>query len=401
MHIAFLLTQSLSSPSGLGRYWPISKELVRLGYEVTVVALHHDLTRVGKRRFIQAGVHVWYVSQMHVRKIADRKLYFSPARMVAVSAAATWHLMWAALRTPADVYHVAKPHPMNSIAGYVASRVKRKPLLVDCDDYEATSSRFGRPWQRTIVAAFEDRMPRLAQAITVNSRFMAARLQALGISGDRIVYVPNAVDRERFAAADGRKAEHLRQELGLRGRRVILYVGSLSLASHAVDLLLEAFAKVRAVVPEAVLLVVGGGEDGDRLQRQSRNLGVQDDVLFVGRVPPALVPHYFQMADVSADPVRNDDSARARSPLKVFESLAVSTPVVTGDVGDRREAIGEANGVLVRPGDADALAAGILHVLQSSLLSVPGQCAGQQVRLFWDELARDFERVYRLGERVG
>ncbi len=71
--------------------------------------------------------------------------------------------------------------------------------------------------------------------------------------------------------------------------------------------------------------------------------------------------------EVSVEPVYDDLAARARSPLKILESLAVGTPVVAGDVGDRREMLydGQA-GLLVKPGDSDALATGILALLQDS-----------------------------------
>ena len=42
MRIHFLLTQDLESPSGLGRYFPMARELVRLGHQVTISALHSD-----------------------------------------------------------------------------------------------------------------------------------------------------------------------------------------------------------------------------------------------------------------------------------------------------------------------------------------------------------------------
>ena len=396
MHVAFLLTQSLSSPSGLGRYWPVSKELVRLGYEVTVIALHHDLALAERRRFTQDGVRVWYVSQMHVRKVGDRKLYFSPARTVAVSAAATWHLTWAALRTPADVYHVAKPHPMNSIAGYIASRVKGKPLLVDCDDYEAASGRFSTRWQRQIIAAFEDWMPRLARGVTVNTRFMMERLRDLGVSSDRIVYVPNGVDRARFAR--NLPSDGIRKAYGLdEGEDVIVYVGTLSMHSHPVDLLLDAFARVVQSGCKAVLLIVGAGEDYDSLRERTRSLALGDRVHFAGRVSPEEVPAYLALATVSVDPVRDDDTAAARSPLKIVESIAARVPVVTGDIGDRAMVLCDGRlGILVPPGDSEVLAQGLMALLRDpqKRYRMAEAAAAERERWYWDRLVHRFVRVY-------
>jgi glycosyltransferase involved in cell wall biosynthesis len=399
MRITFLLTQSLESPSGLGRYGPLAKELARLGHSVRVLALHPDYGALETRRFTRDGVQVHYVAQMHVQKRANTKRYFGPLRLSWVIGWATLRLSWFALQSPSDVYHLGKPQPMNGVAGWIL-HVLGQRVYLDCDDYEAASNRFGGSWQRRIVAWFEDRTPKIAAGITVNTPYLAQRLEGLGVPTERIVYVPNGIDRARFAAferldADAHEVQRLRDGLELGDRRVVLYVGSLSLASHPVDLLLDAFEGVRHAVPDAVLLLVGGGEDYGTLRASAKDRGLGDAVRFAGRVDPERVPVYYRLAEVSVDPVHDDWTARARSPLKLFESMAVGTPVVTGDVGDRRACLGGA-GLLVAPGDAAALADGIARVLQH-----PGEAArmreaaaSRRDRYHWDVLVREFERVY-------
>jgi glycosyltransferase involved in cell wall biosynthesis len=92
-------------------------------------------------------------------------------------------------------------------------------------------------------------------------------------------------------------------------------------------------------------------------------------------------------------------TARARSPLKVFESFAVGTPVVTGDVGDRRNILGDGEaGMLVNPGDAHALAKGIVTVLRDrDRAQAMGEAALRlRERYYWDVLVQDFVEVYGL-----
>ncbi|HEC35772.1 MAG TPA: glycosyltransferase WbuB [Anaerolineae bacterium] len=399
MRITFLLTQSLESPSGLGRYWPLSKELVRLGHKVVILALHHDFRTLGRRRFIREGVEVHYVGQMHVRKVGSSKFYFGPTRLVWVATLATWRLMRAALRTPTDVYHLGKPHPMNGLAGLVASRLRCKPLYLDCDDYEAVSNRFDGDWQRQIVSFVECLLPRFSDGITVNTRFMLRRLSELGVSERRLIYVPNGVERSRFSSVSDDDVDRLRSQLGLEGTKVVLYLGSMSLANHAVDLLLEAFVIVRQVEPDTVLLLVGGGEDYDVLRVQASVLGLDNAALFVGRVSPARAPLYYYLADVSVDPVYGGLTAQARFPLKIVESLAAGTPVVTGDVGDRREILGGGEaGALVPPGDKQALASGILRVLQKAEVATRMRRAAEALghTYYWDALAPGFLKIYEL-----
>jgi glycosyltransferase involved in cell wall biosynthesis len=397
MHIAFLLTQSLQSPSGLGRYWPVAREMVRCGHRATILALHPDYGRLTQRYFEREGVTVWYLSQMHVLKRNSHKRYFGLGRLLWVTAQASWWLTVAALRTPADAYHLGKPHPMNSLAGLIASRLRRKPLYLDCDDYEAASNRFGGAWQRQVVAFFEDSMPHRVAGVTVNTRFMKQRLQTLGVPPEHITYVPNGAERERFTKTTAIEAATvvLSQKLNPFGRPIVLYVGSLSLASHAVDLLLEAFAQVLDQL-EAILLLVGGGEDLDQLQRQAQALGIAENVQFVGRVAPDAVAPYYQLADVSVDPVYDDPASQARSPLKVMESLASGTPVVTGDVGDRSLQLAQGGGLLVSPGNPGALAEALIRIIQDPTLRMrlaQEALAGQE-QYYWDTLVKDWGQIY-------
>ena len=412
MKITFLLTQSLEDPSGLGRYFPLAKELVRLGNEVNILALHPNLSALSQRHLEKNGVKVHYVGQMHVRKVGSQKFYFSTLGLARVALASSLRMGFRTLLTETDVIHLGKPQPINGVAALGTKLLRGKRLYLDCDDYEAESNRFSGRWQRVVMALFEDNLPRFVSGMTVNTRFTLERNVALGFPAERIVYVPNGVDRERFAQVDPGRVHALRRELGLENKKVIAYVGSMSLVNHPVDLLLEAFTIVRRRRSDAVLILAGGGEDYDFLRRRAEELGLEETAIFVGRVKPETAPYYLAMADVSVEPVHDDLTARARSPLKLFESFAVGTPVVTGDVGDRRNILGappqspptlggkfcdgEA-GLLVEPGDAQALAEGILTILEDSDLAHAMQEAALSLceRYYWDVLVRKFIRVYR------
>lgn len=395
LRITFILTQSLESPSGLGRYWPLSKELVRLGHQVTILALHHDFQSLSCAHFVQQGVDVCYVGQMHVQKVGHTKMYFGPLRLLSITLLATGHLLRNALRVHADVYHLGKPHPMNGLAAYVAHIARHVPLYLDCDDYEAASNRFGERWQQQGVAFFEDWLPKVADGITTNTHFMLERLK--GATHSPLVYVPNGVDRERFADKGPESIALLRRRLHLEEKKVVLYIGSLSLVSHAVDLLLDAFSMVYHYDSRAFLLVVGGGEDYALLQQQTEILGIKEAVLFVGRVPPSEVPAYYRLAMVSVDAARDSLAERARAPLKVVESLVAGTPVVTGAVGDRCIQLAAGGGLLVSPDDPGALASALLTVLQDNALhhrlSEEALVIGETY--YWDRLVHDFVHVYQ------
>ena len=68
------------------------------------------------------------------------------------------------------------------------------------------------------------------------------------------------------------------------------------------------------------------------------------------------------------DPVHDNDAARGRSPLKLFESWVSEVPYITGDVGDRRGLFGDPMaGILFHPGNPDSLASTILDLLADQM----------------------------------
>jgi len=393
------MTQSLDYPAG-NRYHPVAKELARLGHQVRILALHPAWSSLPQKSLVVDSVPVTYVAPMHVRQVGNRRLYYSPVALFGVAAWATLAMAVRLLTNPGDIVHVGKPHPMNGLAALVAGHLLHdRPLYLDCDDYEARVNRFAGTWQQWGVAAVENILPRWARGITVNTRFQVERLAALGYPRERIVYVPNGVDRERFALPDAARVRALRARWNLEGRQAVVYVGSLSVTSHAVDLLVEAFARVRCTLPDAVLLLVGGGEDYDMVASLIGRLGLDDCVRLVGRVPFEEVPYYYALGDVTVDPVRDDVVSSARCPLKIFESMALGVPVVTGDVGDRRELLGDGQaGLVVPPGDIAALAEGLVSVLanpdQAAALSQAARTVRE--RYYWDVLVHEWMQVYSL-----
>jgi glycosyltransferase involved in cell wall biosynthesis len=123
-------------------------------------------------------------------------------------------------------------------------------------------------------------------------------------------------------------------------------------------------------------------------------------VTFTGSVDAAFVPAYLRLGAVSVEPARTTPAALGRSPLKLVESMAAGTPVVSSAVGERISTLKAGRygmaGLLVEPNDADALAAGILYVLSSQELAHQLRCAGARrvEDFYWDRLAPIVVRLY-------
>lgn len=396
MKITFLLTQDLSSPSGLGRYFPWAKELVKLGHDVRVIALHPDYEGLTTKHVIQDGVTVDYVAQMHVKKSGSTKTYFSPFQLIWIALIGIIKLTAVAMAESADCVIIGKPHPMNGIAGLIIKLLRpHTRTILDIDDYEAGSNRFQFTWQKRLIAWFENTIPRFAQTITCNTYFNIYRLENQGIPVQKMLYLPNGIDPDRFQIPDPVDVQKLRKSLVLDDRKVVAYIGSMSLANHAVDLLLKAFVQVKVKISDACLLLVGGGEDLEKLHQLSKDLGIADAVIFTGRIPSDVISKYYAMSDASVDPVYDNDAARGRCPLKMFESWACGVPFITGNVGDRVRLIGNPPaGLIVLPGDVADLSDGIIRVLEipenGEVMRNRGLLAVTDFQ--WDKLVHQFSQ---------
>ena len=397
MRIAYLLTQDLESPSGLGRYLPLALQMARRGHQVRIAALHPDIHALSSRNQSVDGIEVKYVAPMHVRKQGNTKVYYHPVQLIALTLRAAWGLSLDACSSKAQILHVGKPHPMNSVAGLLGSFRPATHLCVDCDDYEAGSMHFTGAWQRALITYFEKRVPKLARLVSVNTQFMRQKLCDWGIPPHKIIYLPNGVDRERFQPQNAERLELLRRELGLEGKQVVAYIGSLSLPSHPLELLLHAFTKVHEERPDTILLIVGGGADYQTLVEMAAKAGLGSSVVFTGRVAPQDVVLYYHLADVSVDPVYADDAARGRSPLKLFESWATGVPFITSRVGDRIDLLETSQaGVLTSASTPEAYAQAILSVLASVSLRQNLRARGlMEVQNFtWEHLVIELEQAY-------
>lgn len=172
-----------------------------------------------------------------------------------------------------------------------------------------------------------------------------------GAAPQRVVVTPNGVNTTRIfprPAADGTVAADPAVPL------TVGFVGTLK-PWHGTDLLLRALARTR----EAMRLeVIGTGPEHEALEQLAAELGVADRVHLRGAVTPEDVPAVLHGLDIAVAPYPAGD--HYFSPLKVYEYLAAGLPVIASAIGTIPEMLREGElGVLVAPGDVDALASAL------------------------------------------
>ncbi|MFQ6099703.1 MAG: glycosyltransferase [Anaerolineae bacterium] len=162
-----------------------------------------------------------------------------------------------------------------------------------------------------------------ADVVTVCSRRLAENVRRLW--GREVEVLPNGADLAELRAVAPEDVTRLRASLGLEGRWVIGSIGNHGPWS-GLELLLGAFQRIRARMPEVALLIVGPGSEVDRLSpRYERD----PDVCFTGPRPPEEMPLFFNALDVGTLPFEVSEFTHSALPLKVIEYSACNKPVVS------------------------------------------------------------------------
>ena len=205
---------------------------------------------------------------------------------------------------------------------------------------------------------------RRADHVTTICEGLRGDIVARGVAPERVTVIPNAVDVEAFRYG-GEGDAALRASLGLRDATVVGFAGSFY-AYEGLDLLIDAAGLLRESIPRMRILLVGGGPQESALRARVAAAGLQDRVVFTGRVPHADVQRYYELVDVMAYPRRRMRLTDLVTPLKPLEAMAQGRLVVASDVGGHRELLRDGDtGLLFEAGSPRALADALARVLGS------------------------------------
>ena len=218
-----------------------------------------------------------------------------------------------------------------------------------------------RPWLKNLsFRLLESRILKHAALVHYTSeqeRLEAGKLQVTAASE----IIPNALPDHSDACVAGQfRARHPE----LEGRRIILFLSRLD-TKKGLELLLQAFAKVRQESPNAFLVLAGNGEPEfvGRLKAQAASLGIEFDVLWAGFLTGEEKWAALTDADLFVLPSHSENFG-----IAVLEAMAAGTPVVVSDqVGIHRE-VAQAKAGLIVSCDAAHLADTLLQLLNNTAL---------------------------------
>jgi len=200
----------------------------------------------------------------------------------------------------------------------------------------------------------------LAHRVIANCQVVRSQLIKEGVSPAKIVQHYNGLDMERLKVRTGLQREEALALFGLPQEPRRRFVSIVANVQHAVKdhpMFLRAAARVHSAVPDAAFVIAGEGNLMPSLRELAMQLGIKDDVFFIGRCEN--VASLLFASDVGVLSSKAEGFANA-----VLEYMAAGLPVVATDVGGVREAIVEGDtGYVVPAGDDEKMAERIIQLL--------------------------------------
>lgn len=328
--------------------WPIAGIAARMA---KYICGEHEVEIVGPR--LWGGANAMYSDEFAYRPVDCSKIYRFPEyfrEMRKLSRAAQ-----------GDVIISMKAFGGNLPAALRAKQERGCRVVAYLDEWDGATSAswsFGerlRHWSRdwmhpcndVYVPRVERRLPECDVRLGT-TRFLQDKFDC------RIFHI--GVDTERFRPQDPSVVDALKRELGLQGKKLLVF-GGVARPHKGVETFAEALAKSGRM--DAAILILGPMDDYVRQMMQHPEYGK-----FI--LCPAInaeatrrihrdMPLYLGLGDVLIVPLADTVMARSQMPCKVFEAMAMGKPIVASSVSDLPEVLKDC-GYLVKPDRPDAVA---------------------------------------------
>lgn len=226
------------------------------------------------------------------------------------------------------------------------------------------------------------------------SEYFINESRFLGKYRDKVIVIPNGVNIEDFDIPYSK--EECREKLKLSlNKNLILFVGNLA-SRKGLDILVKAMPKIIKKNPDTELVFVGSGWMKEKLERLSKKIGVEKSVEFAGFIKENLKPLYYKAADIFVLP---STSTSESFGIVNLEAMACGVSIVASRIGGVPNVVKNGqNGLLVPPGDSEALTDAIIYLLENEdVREKMGRNGRKKVEDYsWDKIAEKTEKVYEI-----
>jgi len=354
----------------LARHW------VQAGHEVTVLTgfpnhptgvVPQEYRRKFRRLVMRESVDGVNVVRTWLLPFPNGKAY---ERMLNYSSFCVSAAMSGMFVSRPDVLIATSPQLLVGLSGWWLARLKSVPFIFEVRDlWPESLAAVGMGDAKSVlhralatIAGFLYRRSR--HIVVVTPAFKDYLVSNWKIAPEKISVVENGVETELFSPSN---ADDLRTQLGLQGKFVVSYIGTMGMA-HGLETLIEAATRLQATDPEVVFLMVGEGAAKGRIMGMAAERSLTN-VSFVGQQPREKVRQYISASDACLVLLKKTELFKTVIPTKMLEFMACARPVILGVDGQARTIMDAASaGLFVEPENVDALVGAIRQLTANPAL---------------------------------
>ena len=257
-------------------------------------------------------------------------------------------------------YDLIFTHEEASWWGIFLAKLKKIPHLYDMHSslpQQLTNFNFSRSrLLKSIFTKLENWVLRYSQAIIVICPDLLKTVEEKG-QAEKAILLENFLDFE-YPQPSSSVGNDFKKQYASQGEKIILYTGNF-FPHQGIPLLLRAMANLSS--KKARLLLVGGSEEEvEAMKEMAEQLGIGEQVIFIGQVPPEKIPAYLAIADVLVSPRLSGTN----TPLKIYSFLKSGKPLVATNLWTHTQLLNNDLAILVSP-TPESLAQGLLFALEN------------------------------------
>ena len=383
-----MLTHNMAGLGGsFQRAWSMARGLAEWGVEVTLLASRRS---PGLQRIASdvSGIRVIEMGDLFPERLRHGGL--SPMDVARRLGFVRSHGY--------DLVHSFDHRPAVSLPALAARRRWGIPYVADWADLWGkggiADERRGPPGRllARLDDSWESHVHAAADAATVISSYLEARVRELGIPPDRVCRVAVGANTDVIRP---RAKDEMRRKYGVPlEARVLVHAG---FAPYDRDMLMETLKHLAASEPAALLLLTGG--ESIPVMRAVEQAGLAGMVRPFGVVPYEDLGDILACGDVMLLPFRDRPLNAARFPNRFGDYLAAGRPIATNPTGDLGEVVERERIGIVAPAEPRAFAEAILRLLDDPpLCEAMGRRARAlaETRYSWHSLVEPLYNVYQL-----
>ena len=377
------------------RALPIAQVLAALGHDVTMVLPPWTNPQDSGNIYTDNGVKI-------VNVAVGKKMTTCSAAIITI------RMLSAVFSFHPQIVHCFKP---KGFSGFVAMWARfwqgishsKVRLFVDTDDWEGRGGWNDiMPYTNFQKRLFEFQekwiLPR-CDGVTVASRALETLMWSLGVSREKVLYLPNAISDQEIPEPQVSR-EQLRQKLGLDNHpTVLLYTRFFEFGIEGLVAIISGLSKI---LPSVRFLIIGEGFFGEEKKLASlvKERKLNKKVVIVGWVEPDMINSYLLCGDIAIYLMDDTLINRTKCPVKLTEIMKIGLPVIANRVGQVGEYIrhGE-SGILIEPGDIESFIKAIRYLVTNREMRVQiGKSAKQHMarEFSWQQWVERLNRFYRM-----